>query len=437
MFVQVSRPVRRFASAKAALVGFVALAVAFPAVAQTPAPPPAAPPPASSSEPVTTVVVQGGSRALFRVAVVSPMGDATMGSQIVETTTRDLTLSSLFQVLEPKSFTANLTQEGVGIDPSSWRNIGAEGVVKGSLTARGEGSRLELRLYVVSRGGEPVLKKEYDVSGGSLRSAVHQFDNEVVRYFTGTPGSFGGRLVFSATTGRGQKGVFSIESDGQGLARLPTASNVALAPAIGPGGVHYAGGLPDGSYRLFRVGQAAPVLEPQGLVFGVAFGSSKMALVLSQQGQSDIWVGGADGSGLKKVTSGGLNTHPAFGPGGQLAYVSSQSGNPQIFVDGKRVSFRGTYNMAPVFCNDPEGPRIVFMGRDGANWDIFSVDLGGSNMRRLTQDQGSNTYPACSPDGRMVAFFSSRGGLFVSNPQGQNQQKIANVTGESLRWEGN
>jgi len=77
------------------------------------------------------------------------------------------------------------------------------------------------------------------------------------------------------------------------------------------------------------------------------------------------------------------------------------------------------------------------MGRDGATWDIFSVDPGGSaaSMKRLTQDQGSNTYPACSPDGRSVAFFSTRGGLFLSNNQGMNQQKIAGVTGESLRWE--
>ena len=176
-----------------------------------------------------------------------------------------------------------------------------------------------------------------------------------------------------------------------------------------------------------------------GLVFGVAFGGGKMALVVSNNGQSDIFVGSPDGSGLQKVTSGGLNTHPAFGPAGQLAYVSNQGGNPQIYVDGKRVSWRGTYNMAPAWCNDPEGTRILFMGRDGATWDIFSVDPGGSasSMKRLTQDQGSNTYPACSPDGRMVAFFSTRGGLFTSNVDGMNQNKIASVTGESLRWEGN
>ena len=56
-------------------------------------------------------------------------------------------------------------------------------------------------------------------------------------------------------------------------------------------------------------------------------------------------------------------------------------------------------------------------------------------MKRLTQDQGSNTYPACSPDGRSVAFFSSRGGLYLMNNQGMNQQKIASVSGESLRWQ--
>jgi TolB protein len=79
------------------------------------------------------------------------------------------------------------------------------------------------------------------------------------------------------------------------------------------------------------------------------------------------------------------------------------------------------------------------MGRDGATWDIFSVSPDGSaaSMKRLTQDQGSNTYPACSPDGRNVAFFSTRGGLYLSNADGLNQQKISTASGESLRWEGN
>lgn len=391
---------------------------------------------------VTQIVVSGGNRSLFKVALPKWMGDDPTGRQAVDTATRDFVLSSMFQVLDPRSFTANLQAEGNSIDPASWRNVGAEGVIKGNAYVRAGGAlHIEMRLFVVSRGPDAVLKRDYDVPAGGARTAVHQFVNEVIKWFTGTPGSFGTRLVFSATTRRGQKGVFTIGSDGTGLARMPVATSVALAPAIGPGGaVYYAGGLPDGSYALFSTASTAPVLRRAGLIFGVAFGAGKMALVVSRNGQSDIWVGPASGVGMTKFTSGGLNTHPAFGPGGQLAYVSNASGNPQIYVDGHRVSSRGTYNMAPVWCNDPDGgTKILFMGRDGATWDIFSVAPDGSGMKRLTQDQGSNTYPACSPDGRVVAFFSTRGGggIYTSNPEGMNQQKIASTTGESLRWEGN
>jgi TolB protein len=418
----------RIAAGIASLTALVALA-SVPALAQTSDSPPSA---------ATTVVVSGGgNRSLFKIALPKLLGDDGTSGTVVETESRDLTLSSLFQVLDPASFTANLAAEGSGIDPASWRNVGAEGVVKGSAFPRGGSVHLELNLFVVSRGADAVLKRAYDVPAGGVRGAVHQFDNEVVKWLTGTAGSFGTELVFSATTGRGQKGIFRVDSDGQGVSRLQTVSNVALAPAVGPGGIYYSGGLADGSYSLFKVGNPAAVLQHSGLVFGVAFGAGKMALVVSQGGSSDIFVGNPDGTGLSKVTQGGLNTHPAFGPGGELAYVSNAGGSPQIYVNGKRASWSGTYNMAPTWCNDPEGTKLVFMGRAGATWDIFSADPGGSqaSMKRLTQDQGSNTYPACSPDGRSVAFFSSRGGLYLMNNQGQNQQKIAGVSGESLRWQ--
>ncbi len=436
--------VRLLSLSAAAVVGALVLVGSLPAVAQTGGAAPAGSSLPTVSQPtggaVTQVFVSGGNRSLFKIALPPLQGGQDISSTVTTTETKDFTLSSLFQVLDPASFTANLAAEGSGIDPASWRNIGAEGVVKGTASTRANGTHLELRLYVVSRGADAVLKREYDVTSATVRSAVHQFDNEVVKWFTGTPANFGTRLVFSATTGRGQKGIFEIDSDGQGLGRLPTVSNVALAPTVGPGGIYYSAGLPDGTYALFKVGNPAAVLQrANGLIFGASFSGGKMALVVSQGGQSDIWVGNADGSGLVKTTNGGLNTHPAFGPGGQLAYVSNTGGNPQIYVDGKRVSWRGTYNMAPVWCNSPDGTKILFMGRDAGTWDIFSVDPSGSaaSMARLTQDQGSNTYPACSPDGRTVAFFSTRGGLFTSNPQGMNQQKIASVTGESLRWEGN
>jgi TolB protein len=166
-----------------------------------------------------------------------------------------------------------------------------------------------------------------------------------------------------------------------------------------------------------------------------------MAVVVGKDGASDIFVGDADGTGaFTKIASGGLNMHPTFGPDGQLAYVSTRSGAPQIYVDARRVTKRGSFNMAPTWCRDPDGLKVVFMGRDGATWDVLSVDPAGGlgAMRRLTQGEGDNTYPACSPDGRTIAFFSTRGGLFVMDPRGNHQQAIAATPiGESLRWEGN
>jgi TolB protein len=70
-----------------------------------------------------------------------------------------------------------------------------------------------------------------------------------------------------------------------------------------------------------------------------------------------------------------------------------------------------------------------------------AVSTSGGGLKRLTQNQGANTWAACSPDGRLVAFFSSaKGGkgpglyiMPIARPW--MQKKISNDVGEYLRWE--
>jgi TolB protein len=387
--------------------------------------------------PATQVFVKGTRRGLFKVAIPPIAGAKDVSDLLVDTATRDLVGCGMFRMIDPRGLPVD-RGEGLGLDVNAWRTSGADAVVKGRSSVRGGNIHLELRMYALTSGAVPQVQREFDVPPAAVHKAMHSFDDDVVKVLTGTSASFGTHLVFSAVVGKGQKGIFTVDADGHDLERVPTASNLALAPAFGENAVFYSGATSDGGFALFRVGQTTPVSRPQGQVTAVAFRDAKMALVVARGGQSDIYVGSL-GTPLRRVTNGGLNSHPAFGPSGELVYVSDQAGNPQIYVDGRRVTSRGSYNMAPTWCSDPAGAKIAFMGRDGATWDIFTVDPSGDaqSIQRLTQDQGSNTYPACSPDGRMIAFFSSRGGLYTMTTQGTNQQKIAGVMGESLRWEGN
>ena len=45
----------------------------------------------------------------------------------------------------------------------------------------------------------------------------------------------------------------------------------------------------------------------------------------------------------------------------------------------------------------PNARKLVFSSRRRGRADLYSVDLNGSNLRRLTQGAGENTSPAWGP----------------------------------------
>ena len=98
------------------------------------------------------------------------------------------------------------------------------------------------------------------------------------------------------------------------------------------------------------------------------------------------------------------------------------------------MSFTGSYNQEPSWCPRAATPKIAFTARDDKGaYDIFSIDVGGGNLKRLTQGQGNNKSPSWSPDGRLIVFSSSRGGLWVMNADGLNQHQISKF-GETPSW---
>ena len=85
-----------------------------------------------------------------------------------------------------------------------------------------------------------------------------------------------------------------------------------------------------------------------------------------------------------------------------------------------------------------DGIRLVYsVAVAGDRQDLIMSGETGGGIARLTQNQGSNTYPACSLDGRLLAFFSTRhkqAAMYGMSLKRWKTQKLASQHGESLRW---
>ena len=72
--------------------------------------------------------------------------------------------------------------------------------------------------------------------------------------------------------------------------------------------------------------------------------------------------------------------------------------------------------------------KIAFVITDGANADIHTVCPDGSNLVNITNEWLIDTDPAWSPDGRRIAFTSTRGGgasqIYIMDADGKYPQRL-------------
>jgi len=380
---------------------------------------------------------------LLRLAVPRAEGDS--GAVAVETMSKDMDVTGLFQVLDPSSFPAQLQNEGLGFSSALWTQVGAQVVIK----MKASGGALEGKLFVVARGDEPALAKSY--RHADIRDAIHEFANDIVQSTTGKRGVFGSRIAF-AMSGRGAHEIGSVDMDGGRMAVLTKMGSDSLLPAYSPGGAEiaftsYARNNPDLWIVSSGGGRARRVSKQPGLNTGAAWSPDGrlIALTMSYEGNSEIYrVSPEDGHVLGRLTqSPAIDSSPSFSPdGSQIAFVSNRQGSPQIFVmpagggGAKRVTFQGKYNQTPRFNPRSDKPQIAFTGRDekGA-FDVFILDLKTTRIDRIVATgKGPNLDPTWSPDGRLLAYTSSRGGIFVYNPETHHEVQVWKGSASSPSW---
>jgi Tol biopolymer transport system component len=75
---------------------------------------------------------------------------------------------------------------------------------------------------------------------------------------------------------------------------------------------------------------------------------------------------------------------------------------------------------------------VTFMAADNGNWDIYSLDIATSAVRRLTTVAANDGLPVWSPDGRYIAFVSDREGfwgIWTMYANGTGQQLLTRLPG--------
>jgi TolB protein len=345
-------------------------------------------------------------------------------SRVFHTTlTRDLTLSSFFRVIDPQAYIEDPQASGYDIGQfnfADWRSINAEFLVKGGVTRQSGKITLEALLFDVAEQRR-MMGKRFTGKPNEVSEMARRFADAVLEAVTGKRGPFTTKLAFVSTRGGRFKEVYTSWLDGGMLYQVTDNPTINLFPSFDKTVEH----LLYLSYKtqspeLYLVNLSQNVetrIEPP---LGMAVGGTltpdgQIVAAFAHGGRTNLYLLDQSGNEIRSLTdTAGINVSPSVcRKGSRLAFTSDRSGNPQIYVmsmEGggpRRITYQGDYNTAPAF--SPDCKKIAYESRSAGVINIFVINLDGTGGHQLTS-QGSNEWPTWSPDGRYLAFSSTREG---------------------------
>jgi TolB protein len=347
----------------------------------------------------------------------------------------DLQYSGILDLVSPSFYPLASPGQPSELKPQDWTAAPANAymVAYGNLSMDGSNLAFAGFLSDVHNPAAPiVLQKVYRdaATDAGARKLAHEFADDIVSVLSGgQPGIALTRITY--VSGRsGNKEIWVMDYDGGNPQQLTHLRTIALTPRWSPdsGRIAFTCYVPVRgitsaqicmysmasnrliSFPRYRGTNSSPAWSPDG---------SQIAFMSSQNGDPEIYVTEADGGRLHKITyAAGVSTSPAWNPktGKQMVFVSDRGGTPDLYLsnsDGSNVEKLNLPDMGYVIDPSwsPNGQLLAFSWRrPSGNYDIYAMDIVSHQLVELTRDAGRNERPSWAPDGRHLVFESTRTG---------------------------
>ena len=245
-----------------------------------------------------------------------------------------------------------------------------------------------------------MVSKAY--SGAALRRQAHAFVDDFIVALQRKPISQT-KIAFKAQNGSNGE-IYIADFDGFGPQQVTKDNSIVAAPAMVPGhlAVYYTSykldhpdifyqNLSTGARRIFaRYGGSnmSPAVSPDG---------NHVAMILSKDGWTDVYVCNADGTELRRLTK-----------------------SPQD-------------ESSP--CWSPDGQWICFASKDRERRSLSKISISGGTPQRIpTNGVGNPTEPDWSPDGKWIAFTSQARDFSICIVPARGGDATVLVPGEDPSW---